>query len=175
MEPGAAEERPGAPGAALVLGKHEDLALAAWYPGPRRRAMARGLTGLAEGPEDEAMRSAGREVGLGLIEILLALAVLTIAGVLLYHYVGSSRTMVEELQERRPLGQARLAADQATLAAIQALLGTYQATHGKWPGDKAAVLALLPTPPRFQCPGNDIEYDPAAGRIHLLITDPRRC
>jgi type II secretory pathway pseudopilin PulG len=115
------------------------------------------------------------QAGLGLIEIVLALAVVAIAGVVLYHYVSSTQRTVETLQERRPLAHARLAADQATLATIQTLLRAYQAQHGRWPGDRAAVLALLPSAPRFQCVGNDFEYDAAGGFLRLLITDPGRC
>jgi len=39
----------------------------------------------------------------------------------------------------------------------------------------AGVLALLAAPPRFQCPGNDFEYDAGTGRLRLLIQDPARC
>jgi prepilin-type N-terminal cleavage/methylation domain-containing protein len=120
-------------------------------------------------------RSATGQAGLGLIEIVLALAILAIAGAVLYHYVGSTQRTVETLQERRPLAHARLAADQATLASIQTMLRTYQAQHGQWPPDRAGVLALLPAAPRFQCPGNDFAYDAAGGSLRLLVTDPARC
>jgi hypothetical protein len=30
-------------------------------------------------------------------------------------------------------------------------------------------------PPRFQCAGNDFEYDPATGALRLTITDDARC
>jgi prepilin-type N-terminal cleavage/methylation domain-containing protein len=115
------------------------------------------------------------QAGLGLIEIVLALAIVAIAGAVLYHYVSSTQRTVETLQERRPLAHAKLAADQATLATIQTMLRTYQAQHGRWPGDRAAVLALFASAPRFQCPGNDFEYDAAGGSLRLLITDPARC
>jgi hypothetical protein len=29
--------------------------------------------------------------------------------------------------------------------------------------------------PKFQCAGNDFEYDPATGALQLLITDSGRC
>ncbi len=51
----------------------------------------------------------------------------------------------------------------------------YQAEHGRWPADKAIVLSLLVSPPKFQCAGNDFEYDPASGTLRLLITDDSRC
>lgn len=121
------------------------------------------------------MRDARRQGGLGLIEILLALAVLAIASAVLYHYLSSTRASVERLQEQSPLALARLAADQATLGSIQTMLQAYRAQHGRWPPDKAAVLALFPTPPRFQCPGNDLEYEATEGSVRLLITDPGRC
>ena len=113
--------------------------------------------------------------GFGFVEILLVLLVVAISGFLLMRYVGSTARTVEKLQEERPLAAAKLAADQATLASIQGMARTYQAQNGQWPADKAAVLALLPSPPRFQCVANDFEYDPASGTLRLLITDASRC
>ena len=113
--------------------------------------------------------------GFGLIEILLVLAVVVIAGFFLMRYIGSTARTIEKLQEERPLAAARLAADQATLASVQGMVRTYQAQNARWPADKAAVLALLPSPPRFQCTGNDFEDDPASGTLWLLITDSARC
>ena len=113
--------------------------------------------------------------GFGLVEILLVLLVVAVCGILLLRYVGSTARTVEKLQEERPLAAARLAADQATLASIQGMVQTYQAQNARWPADKAAVLALLPSPPRFQCHGNDFEYDPARGTLWLLMTDSARC
>lgn len=113
--------------------------------------------------------------GIGLIEILLVLAIVAVAGFLLMRYVGSTATTVEKLQEEKPLAHARLTADQATLTSIQTLVRAYQAQHGQWPADKVAVLALAAGPPRFQCAGNDVEYDPASGSLQLVITDPGRC
>jgi type II secretory pathway pseudopilin PulG len=113
--------------------------------------------------------------GVGLVEILVVLLVVALAGVLISRYVGSTARQVERLQAERPLAGAKLVADQATAAAIRAQLQVYQAQHGQWPPDKAAALAVLHTPPRFQCPGNDFEYDPAGGQVRLLIADPSRC
>lgn len=113
--------------------------------------------------------------GFGLVEILLVLLVVAICGFLLMRYVGSTARTVEKLQEERPLAAAKLAADQATLASMQGMVRTYEAQNGQWPSDKAAVLALLQSPPRFQCAGNDFEYDPASGTLWLLITDSSRC
>ncbi len=113
--------------------------------------------------------------GFGLVEILLVLVVVAITGFLLMRYVGSTARTVEKLQEERPLAAAKLAADQATLASIQGMVRTYQAQTGQWPADKAAVLALLQSPLRLQCAGNDFEYDPASGTLRLLITDSSRC
>jgi len=39
----------------------------------------------------------------------------------------------------------------------------------------ATVLGLLMAPPKFQCAGNDFEYDPASGTLSLTITDDARC
>lgn len=119
-------------------------------------------------------RRAGDQ-GFGLIEILLVVAVVAVAGFVLMRYVGSTAATVERLQEERPLAHARLAADQATLASIQALARAYHAQHGAWPADRAAVLALLPAPPRWQCGGNDLDYDPGLGTLVLRISAPDRC
>jgi prepilin-type N-terminal cleavage/methylation domain-containing protein len=113
--------------------------------------------------------------GFGLVELLLVLLVVAISGFFLMRYIGSTARTVEKLQEERPLAAAKLAADQATLASLQGMVRTYQGQNGQWPADKAAVLALLPSPPRFQCAGNDLEYDPGSGTLRLLITDSSRC
>ncbi len=113
--------------------------------------------------------------GFGVIEILLVLVVVALAGALLMRYVGSTAKTVETLQKDRPLQRSKLAADQATLDSVQGLVRNYQAEHGRWPADKAIVLSLLVSPPKFQCAGNDFEYDPASGTLRLLITDDSRC
>lgn len=113
--------------------------------------------------------------GFGLVEIVLVLAVVALAGFLLLRYVGSTARTAEKIQKERPIAHARLAADRATLASVQSMVRAYQAQHGQWPADKAAVLALLAAPPRLQCAGNDFEYDPASGALRLLIDDPGRC
>jgi prepilin-type N-terminal cleavage/methylation domain-containing protein len=116
-----------------------------------------------------------RTRGFGLVEILIVLAVVAVAGYLLMQYVTSSTKTVEQLQQERPLDRTRLAADRATLASMQTLVRSYQAEKGEWPPDKAAVVGLLMAPPRFQCAGNDFEYDPATGALRLTITDDARC
>jgi prepilin-type N-terminal cleavage/methylation domain-containing protein len=113
--------------------------------------------------------------GFGLIEIVIVLAVVAFAGYLLMQYFGSTAKTVEKFQEEKPIAHAKLAADQATLGLIQDLVKNYQAEKGAWPADKTAVLGLLQSPPRFQCPGNDFEYDPATGALRLTITDAGRC
>ncbi len=113
--------------------------------------------------------------GFGVIEILLVLVVVALAGALLMRYVGSTAKTVEKLQEDRPLQRSKLAADQATLDSVQDLVRNYQAEHGRWPADKAVVLSLLVSPPKFQCAGNDFEYDAASGTLRLLVTDDSRC
>ena len=122
------------------------------------------------------MRARDTEGGFGLVEIVLVLVVVAVAGFLFMRYIGSTTKTIEKLQEERPIAHARLMADQATLGAIRAQLRTYEAEHeGKWPADKAAVLALLPSAPKFQCAGNDFDYDPATGSLSLQITDAARC
>jgi prepilin-type N-terminal cleavage/methylation domain-containing protein len=113
--------------------------------------------------------------GFGLIEIVIVLAVVALAGFLLMQYVNSSAKAVEQLQQERPIDRSRLAADRATLTSLQSAIRSYQAEKGEWPADKTAVLALLMGPPRFQCAGNDFEYEPASGTVRLTITDDARC
>ena len=113
--------------------------------------------------------------GFGLVELLLVLIVVALVGAVLYRYVASTTREMERLEEQRPLAGAKLAADQATLGTIRNAVQGYYAQQGQWPADKATVLAILGTPPRFQCPGNDFEYDAAAGQVRLLVDDPSRC
>lgn len=113
--------------------------------------------------------------GFGLVEILIVLVVVALASTVLYQYVTSTAKTVETLQEQRPLTGARLAADQATLTTIRTAIQSAYGQGGQWPADKAAVLALLPSPPNFQCAGNDFEYDPAGGQVRLRVEDPNRC
>jgi hypothetical protein len=115
------------------------------------------------------------ERGIGLIEVAIVLVVIAIAGFLFARYFGSTATTVQKLQEERPLAHSKLAADRATLVTLTGAVRSYQAQHEKWPPDKAAVLGLLAGPPRFQCAGNDIDYDPATGTVRLLVDDAARC
>src|SRR5262250_3318036 len=112
-----------------------------------------------------------RERGFGFIEIIIVVAVVAVAGFLLMQYFTSTAKTVEKIQQDRPLARTRLAADQATLTSVQGLVRNYQTEKGQYPPDKAAVVGLLVSPPRFQCPGNDFEYDPATGTLGLTITD----
>ena len=102
-------------------------------------------------------------------------AVVALAGYVLMQYVGSSAKTMEKLQQERPLDRTRLAADRATLTSMQSVVRNYQAEKGEWPPDKATMLGLLMAPPKFQCAGNDFEYDPASGTLSLTITDDARC
>jgi prepilin-type N-terminal cleavage/methylation domain-containing protein len=113
--------------------------------------------------------------GFGLIEILIVLAVVAVTGYLVMQYVGSTAKTVETLQKDRPIDRTRLAADRATLTAVQGLVRNYQAEKGQWPPDKGTVIGLLMAPPKFQCAGNDFEYDPTSGTLSLAITDDARC
>jgi len=116
-----------------------------------------------------------RQRGFGFVEIIIVVAVVAVAGFLLMKYFTSTAKTVEKLQQDRPLARTKLAADQATLTSVQGLIRSYQAEKGQFPPDKAAVVGLLASPPRFQCPGNDFEYDPATGALGLTITDDSRC
>src|SRR2546428_12351825 len=116
---------------------------------PRRRTVARGF---------------------GLIEVVLVLVVVAFAGFLLVRYLGSTARTVEKIQEERPIANARLLADQSTLATVRDTVRTYQAQNDQWPPDKAAVLALFQSPPRFQCGGDGFQYGPPRGSGPLLLT-----
>jgi prepilin-type N-terminal cleavage/methylation domain-containing protein len=113
--------------------------------------------------------------GFGVIEILLVLVVVAVACVMLYQYTASTAKTLETLQEQRPIGGAKLVADQATLGSIRSALQAHYSAQGQWPADKAGVLAAIGFHPRFQCPGNDFDYDPGAGQVSLRVTDPTRC
>ena len=116
-----------------------------------------------------------KQRGFGYIEIVIVMAVVAVAGYLLMQYFTSTAKTVEKMQQDRPLARAKLAADQATLTSMQGLVRNYQVEKGQFPADKAAVVGLLASPPRFQCPGNDFEYDPASGTLGLTINDDSRC
>jgi type II secretory pathway pseudopilin PulG len=116
-----------------------------------------------------------KQRGFGYIEIVIVLAVVAAAGYLLMQYFTTTAKTVEKIQQDRPLARTKLAADQATLTTVQGLIRNYQAEKGQFPPDKATVVGLLAGPPRFQCPGNDFEYDPATGTLGLTITDDSRC
>ena len=113
--------------------------------------------------------------GFGYIEIVIVMAVVAVAGYLLMQYFTSTAKTVEKMQQDRPLARAKLAADQATLTSVQGLVRSYQADKGQFPPDKATVVGLLASPPRFQCPGNDFDYAPATGSLGLTINDDSRC
>jgi prepilin-type N-terminal cleavage/methylation domain-containing protein len=115
------------------------------------------------------------ERGFGLVEIVIVVAVVAVAGYLLMQYVNSAAQTTEMLQQERPIDRTRLAADRATVASMQMLVRNYHAEKGQWPPDKATVTGLLMSPPRFQCRGNDFDYDPASGALSLTITDDARC
>src|SRR2546430_9570897 len=68
-----------------------------------------------------------RQRGFGLIEILIVLAVVALAGYLLMQYVKT----VEQLQQERPIDRSRLAADRATLTSMQSVVRGYQAERGQ--------------------------------------------
>ena len=113
--------------------------------------------------------------GFGYIEIALVLAVVAASGYVVVQYFASTTKTVEEFQRDRPLTRARLIADRSTLQALQISVRTYQAENGRLPPDKDTVLSLMMAPPKFQCPGNDFEYDPVTGSLSLTITDDARC
>src|SRR6266850_6592642 len=119
--------------------------------------------------------SSMRQRGFGFIEIIIVVAIVAVAGFLLMQYFSSTAKTVEKLQQDRPLARTRLVADQATLTSVQSLVAAYRAEKGQNPPDKTAVLGLLVSPPKFQCPGNDFDYEPATGALNLTITDDARC
>ena len=118
---------------------------------------------------------AGDQRGSFLIEIILVLLVVAIAGIGLRTYLSSTQKSLEQFNTGHPLNHARLLADISSLTVIQTQLDLYRSQHGEWPPSRDAVAGLLRDAPRFQCPGNDYTYDPATGAASLLITDPSRC
>src|SRR5262249_60790116 len=90
-------------------------------------------------------------------------------------YVLSPTCRGETMKEQRPLAGAKLAPAVAPLGTTRPTLEVYRSEHGAPPADKAALLALLPAAPRFQCSGNDFQYDPSGGTLSLLINDPGAC
>src|SRR5687767_14797908 len=67
-----------------------------------------------------------RQGGFALVEIVIVLAVVAVAGYLLMQYVNSTTKTTEMLQQERPIDRSRLAADRATLASVQSAVRTYQ-------------------------------------------------
>ena len=118
---------------------------------------------------------AARQSGFGLVEILVVAVVLAVAGALFYQYFVSTTNTVETTQQQKPMSAARLAADRATVAAIRTSLQLYYGQHGQYPPSKDVVATLLNPPPAFQCEGNDYRYEPATGRVTLVIDDATRC
>jgi Tfp pilus assembly protein PilV len=135
------------------------------------------LTPVARAAEDRNVDSSRRrgQRGFGFVEVIITLLVVVVAGFLLFRYVGSTASTLDTMQEQRPFAGARLAADQATLNQIQRAIREHQAEHGRWPADKAAVLALFAAPPKLQCSGSDFEYEPSSGAVRLVTADPGRC
>jgi len=78
-----------------------------------------------------------RQRGFGLVELVIVVAVVAMAGYLLMQYVGSTAKTTEMLQQERPIDRTRLAADRATLVSLQRLVRNDQAEKGQWPPDKA--------------------------------------
>ena len=120
-------------------------------------------------------RAARSQSGFGLVEILVVVVILAIAGAFLYQYFVSTTKTVETIQQQKPMSAARLAADRATVAAMRTSLQLYFGQHGGYPPSKDVVATLLNPPPSFQCEGNDFRYEPSTGLITLVIDDADRC
>ncbi len=120
-------------------------------------------------------RAARSQSGFGLVEILVVVVILAIAGAFLYQYFVSTTKTIETIQQQKPLSAARLAADRATVAAIRTSLQLYFGQHGGYPPSKDVVATLLNPPPTFQCEGNDFRYEPSTGLVTLVIDDANRC
>lgn len=120
-------------------------------------------------------RAARSQSGFGLVEMLVVVVFLAIAGAFLYQYFVSTTKTVETIQQQKPLSAARLAADRATVAAMRTSLQLYFGQHGGYPPSKDVVATLLNPPPSFQCEGNDFRYEPSTGLVTLVIDDADRC
>ena len=123
-------------------------------------------------------RRAGQQ-GMSIVEVLLILLVVGIAGGALYtalsSYMGATEKSLEVVESGRPLGHAKVLADLATLAAIRNQLDFYTSSQGRRPATREALITVLKVRPAFQCAGNDFTYDPASGAIGLVINDPAGC
>jgi len=76
----------------------------------------------------------------------------------------------------REVNVVQAIASHAAVALVHTrLVDAYRAQNDTWPADRDAVLALLASPPRFQCAGNDFDYDPASGALSLRVADAGRC
>jgi prepilin-type N-terminal cleavage/methylation domain-containing protein len=120
-------------------------------------------------------RTRSGQFGFGLVEILVVVVILAVAGAFLYQYFLSTTKTVEIIQQQKPMSAARLAADRATVAAIRTSLQLYFGEHSEYPPSKDVVATLLNPPPAFQCEGNDYRYEPATGSVTLVIDDVNRC
>jgi type II secretory pathway pseudopilin PulG len=138
-------------------------------------SLPRYLTCRAARAEDSSMTDRGGHRGFSLVEIVILLMVVAIAGTGLYGYLGATRKSLETVNASRPVAHARIMADLSTLAAIRTQLGVYQATHGQWPPSREALTAVLKPTPQFQCAGNDYTYDPQSGTVGLVIMDAEHC
>jgi prepilin-type N-terminal cleavage/methylation domain-containing protein len=127
-------------------------------------------------PTPECPPSRSGQRGFGLVEILLALAIVSVLMMVVYNtYLAPTQKALERFQAERPLSQARLATDQATLLALRSAAQLYRAQNGQWPASKEILVGLVQPPPQLQCGGNDLAYDPATGQITLLVNEPGRC
>lgn len=122
-----------------------------------------------------AGRACRRGGGFSLVGLVLALFVVALASVTLYTYLGATKQSLDGVGGGQPQGFTRLTADLSTLAAMRTQLDVFRSTHDRWPPDRQALEALLRSPPRFQCPGNDYRYDPGTGALGLVISDPGHC
>jgi prepilin-type N-terminal cleavage/methylation domain-containing protein len=106
--------------------------------------------------------------GFGLVEILVVVVILAVAGAFYQYFLSTTKT-VETIQQQKPMSAARLAADRATVATIRTSLQLYLARHGGYRRARRVVGTLLNPPPAFQCeerlplrPGNRWGHAPSS-------------
>ena len=104
------------------------------------------------------------ERGITLIELMVVLVIIAIiAGIVIALYQDLNR-------------KTRLVADKGTGAAIRSALSIYYSKHdGNFPTKAMLSTLVQPSPPVFQCPGQDYTVNANTGEIALTVNDAALC
>lgn len=101
-----------------------------------------------------------------LIELMVVVAILAIIAAI------AMLALWQNIQQR-----VRLAADHGTAAALRSAVAIYYGkSEGNFPPSKDVVSTLVnPSPPVFQCPSGDYNYDANDGAVTLTVNDDSLC